>query len=729
VQFHLDSKAVWLLVALGAAGCASVPAGRQGVASIVWRGVDAMDERALEACLATRERARFTLDVSTNPNPACGVPEFDAPRVRAELWAWPWASWPLFDRNVFERDLMRVERWYRARGYYDARVVEARIDPPDTGALAPSSDEVRIEVVVDEGEPVRIASVDLHGALGLSEDLRAALRETITLRVGERFDEASHARVKRELLRVLRDASYARARVEGRVRVDRGAREARVVYDVHPSLRCTFSHVIVEVEGEDVPPVPIVAASGISSGMAFSQTAIDDAQRAIYALGAFSSVEVVPVLDAALTEIPVRIRARTGNLVRRGVGAGMLVGQPYGTALIDAQVLSQWDIHLLGFFEHRNALGGLRRFRVEARPRLIFGDVFPNPENPQLGLQLGAEFRQPSFFESRTNLVVGARYDLGPDPFARDFSRHLVDGFVGPERSFLRGKLYGNAYLRGVVFEPFATSLVNEQDPYSMLFLEQTVRLDLRDDAANPRSGIFVQLGLQQAGYVTPSSWNYLRATPEVRAYVPLPLGIVVAARFGVGVLEITRASSSLRRIVNSDLDRDAVCDDPRDIETCIEYERVSGPALLGPDTYRLRGGGASSNRGFLPGRLGGAVHQVDGIAVLDDPRIGGVRRWEASLELRIPLTESLGAVLFADAGDVSPTRRFRFDAPQLSLGFGLRYRTLIGPIRLDLGLRQPWGRCFGAVCRELPAIAPQTFLFDAWRIGGAVHITIGEAF
>ena len=37
-----------------------------------------------------------------------------------ELWAWPWTDWPLYDPSVFERDLARIERWYRARGYYDA---------------------------------------------------------------------------------------------------------------------------------------------------------------------------------------------------------------------------------------------------------------------------------------------------------------------------------------------------------------------------------------------------------------------------------------------------------------------------------------------------------------------------------------------------------------------------------------------------------------------------------
>src|SRR4029453_13887759 len=97
----------------------------------------------------------------------------------------------------------------------------------------------------------------------------------------------------------------------------------------------------------------------------------------------------------------------------------------------------------------------------------------------------------------------------------------------------------------------------------------------------------------------------------------------------------------------------------------------------LGPTNYRLRGGGASSNRGFTAGTLG---------AGLD----GGTRRWETSLELRVPIGQSFVVAGFADFGDVSRGAAFRFNHLDTTLGYGLRYYTVIGAIRLDVGYRIP---------------------------------------
>src|SRR5262249_42547931 len=102
-----------------AAGCASVPHGRRGVSSLPIRGMDRMDERSLAVCLATRERGSLAVDVSTNPAPACNAPPFDARHLRWSIFSWPWTDWPVYDRVVFERDVQRVTRWYRARGFYD----------------------------------------------------------------------------------------------------------------------------------------------------------------------------------------------------------------------------------------------------------------------------------------------------------------------------------------------------------------------------------------------------------------------------------------------------------------------------------------------------------------------------------------------------------------------------------------------------------------------------------
>jgi outer membrane translocation and assembly module TamA len=131
----------------------------------------------------------------------------------------------------------------------------------------------------------------------------------------------------------------------------------------------------------------------------------------------------------------------------------------------------------------------------------------------------------------------------------------------------------------------------------------------------------------------------------------------------------------------------------------------------LGPNNYRLRGGGASSNRGFLAGQLGVGLD-------------GGTRRWETSLELRVPIGADWVLAGFADFGDVS-RGAIRFTHLNTSLGYGLRYYTLIGAIRLDVGYRIPrWQRSDGSDGIEDDA---NEVLFSG--LPGAVHLTIGDPF
>jgi outer membrane protein assembly factor BamA len=132
----------------------------------------------------------------------------------------------------------------------------------------------------------------------------------------------------------------------------------------------------------------------------------------------------------------------------------------------------------------------------------------------------------------------------------------------------------------------------------------------------------------------------------------------------------------------------------------------------FGPQPYRLRGGGANSNRGFLPGQLGDGVQ-------------GGLRRWEGSLELRIRLGQDFSLAFFGDVGDVHQGSSYRFDHLNTSLGFGLRYLTLVGPIRFDIGFRLPGlQRADGS--DGIEEDADELPLID---YPGALHLTIGEAF
>ena len=104
---------------------------------------------------------------------------------------------------------------------------------------------------------------------------------------------------------------------------------------------------------------------------------------------------------------------------------------------------------------------------------------------------------------------------------------------------------------------------------------------------------------------------------------------------------------------------------------------------------------------------------------------LGGFTLWEASLELRFPISGPLTGAWFWDASDVSAASLdIRLNHPHLSCGGGLRYDTPVGPIRLDAGFRVP-GAQFPAGARGESSRGPD-LLFGTPM---ALSFGIGEAF
>lgn len=779
-------------------GAAATPAeiedGRYGVENLTIHGAEQMDAEAVAACLGTRDRSTFNVDIGLRGAPSCGEPPFDGSHLIVDFWHWPWTEWPLYDESVFERDLERIERWYRARGYLDARVVDTEVDPPAAtgtdrhvegcGAGDESDCTVDVSVTVEEGEPVRIARMSIRGIDVLPEGMREQLRVQLRFSRDDRFDEALYELTKRDMLRVLADAGYAHARVEGAVKLNRGRREAYIVFIVDADLPNVVGRVCV-TGYDNLPPDTLLAVADLAPGETFSLAALEESQRALYALGAFSSVEIrpedreeneevegagddassePPVVDAEDVDVQIgdtdrfcqdgpaqveeghepvdiEIRVAPGRAFRYGFGGGFQAGQAitFGTATNFAgqQDAAQWDIHLSATLEHRNLFDRLIRWRFELRPRLIFEMPvfnFTPAQNPPFGIQAVTSFRWPAFLEPRTNLLFQLREDLGPMPFT-GFFRSELDGVLGPERTWLDGRLYTAAFIHGNWFFPTDVQPIDPTQRLpetGSLWLEEVVRLDLRDDPRNPRAGAYFAITSQQS--VQPlSSWDMIAVNAEARGYIPLPFGIVLAGRFEIGVMHIESYDQSLLA------------------------DNVYQLNVLGPTLLHLRGGGASSNRGYLPGLLGDAVQRYvntprsradleRGLDIQQRPvRIsGGTRSWEASLELRVPITAAFGVVLFGDAGDVSrpplgstsSDAPFRFDHPQVSVGLGIRYRTIVGPLRLDLAWAPPELRSFGGDSSLPPTCTadsanecnPRNYLFTR-EFPAAVHITIGEAF
>jgi outer membrane protein assembly factor BamA len=325
------------------------------------------------------------------------------------------------------------------------------------------------------------------------------------------------------------------------------------------------------------------------------------------------------------------------------------------------------------------------------------------------------ELRQPAFLEARTTLVALARWDLGPDPYGGRFLRHDILGGVGPERYFFEGKLLLTSTINVDLFLPEKKDLYPNTEA---MYMYHVARVDLRDDPRNTHRGSFFMFGIQHGGYFLPSDWDYVRLTQDTRGYVPLPGGIVLAGRARIGFMTITHSNI------------DVPAPDTTDPQQLMRLPFLQDLRNFGPLRHRLRGGGHNSVRGYDPNTLGD-VEEIN-----DRLLSGGLRQWEASIELRVPVGESFGTVVFVDAGDVSrgdPTctklpcsATWRFQYPQLSFGLGLRYRTLVGPLRLDGAIAPPGLQTFGGDDRIRYGV-PRQYLFG--NIRGALAFTIGESF
>jgi outer membrane translocation and assembly module TamA len=127
------------------------------------------------------------------------------------------------------------------------------------------------------------------------------------------------------------------------------------------------------------------------------------------------------------------------------------------------------------------------------------------------------------------------------------------------------------------------------------------------------------------------------------------------------------------------------------------------------PASERFYAGGDTTVRGFALDRLG-TPETIDPAGF---PK-GGQGLAVLNAELRVPVRGVLGMVAFIDAGNVFPTLD-EMDLTELraAVGFGIRYRSPVGPIRVDLGIKLD-RRMLPTGERERPT---------------ALHISLGQAF
>ena len=201
--------------------------------------------------------------------------------------------------------------------------------------------------------------------------------------------------------------------------------------------------------------------------------------------------------------------------------------------------------------------------------------------------------------------------------------------------------------------------------PQLIPFLSQPVRIggfsgtfiqDRRDDPINSRQGAYNTIDIGSALGSFGSQTNFMRLLMRNSTYHRVAKDVIFARSLVFGDLYRFNTSTT------------------KDI----------------PLPERYFGGGAVSHRGFSDNQAG-PRDPITGFP------IGGRAVLINSLELRFPLIgDSIGGVLFHDSGNVySELNKISFRYKQRDMtdfnymvhavGFGIRYRTPVGPVRLDL--------------------------------------------
>ncbi len=566
---------------------------------------------------------------------------------------------------------------YRVRGFA-AVTVTPQLGFPGVDADGRVPVDVRFDIV--EGRRVVVTGVRFEGVAALAP---AALLESVALTTGKPYYRPQQAIDREGLERRYRNLGYQRAAVEVRPAASADGAGVDLTYVVREGPQTRVDHVLVSGT-ERTSPDLVRRELTLAPGDPLGFEALLESQQRLSALGLFRRVRITEAPHAADdTRRDVLVEVEEAPSTSLTYGGGLEVGQRTRRTA-EGAATDRLDVAPRGFFEitRRNLWGKNRSVSLLTSVSVRPTDPGVDEVDAKGGYGLNqyrvvGTFREPRAFATQGDGQLSAfiergirsSFDFDRRGLRAEYARRFAHRIVGLARySYDFTEIFG----RDVVLAD--QLLIDRLFPQVRLStVVGSVIRDSRNDVLDPERGTVLGADLDVALPALGSEVGFTKAFAQTFLYRRLPGSRpwVVAAGARVGMA--------------------------RGFEKRVPRVDGAGQPVPGPDgaqivdvvtdlpvSERFFTGGDSSVRGFALDRLGTqATLNADGFPT------GGNAMTVFNLELRTPHVKGVGFVGFVDAGNVF--RRVR-DVKVVDLrttaGIGFRYRSPLGPLRLDIGFK-----------------------------------------
>lgn len=549
-----------------------------------------------------------------------------------------------YSESFSDRDEQAIEALYRDSGFRDCKATTHAVDDykGKTGDVA-----ITLEIV--EGPQYLVSDLKVNGITLKSRDQMLA---TLASTPGQPFSETAVAMDRDSILAVYQSSGYPSAEFEyktapagnGRISVQYNITEGEPQYvrEVLVSGLHVTRHRLVD---------PLMK---LHEGDPLSWTEMGDMQRRLYNLGVFDKVDMaIQNPDGEDEEKYVDFHLVEGHRYSLAVGVGAEITKVGGSAT--------------SVSNPTGTTGFAPRFDLQFARMNVFGlghSLAFNGRYSTLDHRAALTYSAPRFHnvEGR-NITVTGLYDN-----TRDVLTFTAVRYQGALQVSQRVDKATNLLFRYSWTDDRVDTATLKINPLLIPLYSQPAQIgmfsvnlvqDKRDDASDAHKGIYNSMDLGMADHYFGGHINFLRVLLRNSYYRQLPKQLVFASNTEFGVI------------------------------------RPFSTGGVATDQYvplpeRFFGGGESSMRGF-PQNQAGPRDTETGFP------LGGNALFFHSTELRFPfIGDNIGGVVFHDMGNVySGVGSISFRVHQNNLadfnymvhavGYGIRYRTPLGPLRVDL--------------------------------------------